>query len=423
MVQRWYVECPSCGKLYQIKLQVDRNIGIFEWPISFECQDCGEILEYTYSPKGFRPKAKSFVPSPSDPPITTIGYSSSLPITDDLYLKDLNYLQSMALASPYINLSSHGHFTMEEIAAFDGFLQRMQVNLLPYRGVLKALLPLLKKGNVNAFSKKMATYFGYNNYKPLNNSQEVFDTYFELLEKSYYNLIPPRYEADYYNKYVKPLRDYLDNASATDAKQIKDKLDESGKISIWYKEKALPYIAQMVDEIQKFIPALIYSSAGVSNVKSRGDLKVVTISFDDAVDKYEVGYEVFADVLKIIVGLNNIMENGSINTFTNPKLGGTIGITEFASLSVGKMVEHIENYVTIANYLNDAMNNKIRNASTHKNITYDPSTQEVLCYYDPADQSKVYNTTLMEICWLCYLQLLHIIDVTLLARKIVEKVK
>ena len=423
MVQRWYVECPTCGKLYQIKIQVDRNIGIFEWPISFECQDCGEILEYTYSPKGFRPKESSFQPSPSDPPITTIGYSSSLPITDDLYLKDLDYLQSMALSSPYILLSSHGHFTLEEIADFDAFLQRMQENLLNYRGVLKALLPMLNKGNINAFSKKMAIYFGYKNYKPLNSTQEVFDTYFELLEKSYYNLIPPRYEADYYNKYVKPLQGYLDKAPANDVKQIKDKLDESGKISIWYKEKALPYIAKMVDEIQKFISAIIYSSASVSNIKSRGDLKVLTISFDDAVDKYEEGYEIFSNGLKILAGLNNIVENGNIDTFTNPKLGGNVGITEFASLSVGKMVEHIENYATIASYLNGAMNNKVRNASTHNNITYDPNTQKVLCYYNPADLSKVFNTTLMEICWLCYLQLLHIIDATLLARKIVEKGK
>ena len=63
-------------------------------------------------------------------------------------------------------------------------------------------------------------------------------------------MIPPRYEEDYFQKYVKPLRDYLDKVTANDVKQIKDKLDESGKISIWYKEKALPYIAQMADEIQ-----------------------------------------------------------------------------------------------------------------------------------------------------------------------------
>lgn len=423
MVQRWYVKCPTCGKLYQIKIQVDSNLGIFEWPISFECLNCGEILEYTYSSKGLRPKEYSFRPSPSDPPITTIGYSSSLPITDDLYLKDLDYGESIALFSPFINLSSHGHFTLDELSAFDSFLRKMQVSLLPYKGVLKALLPIMKKGNVKAFSKKMDDFFGHNNNKALFTAQDVHDTYFELLEKNYNNLIPPRFEEYYYKIYIKPLHVYLDKASAIDVKQVKDKLDESGKISIWYKEKALPYIAQMVNEIQKFISSMIYSSAGVKDVKRRGDLKVVTISFDDAVDKYEEGYEIFSNGLKIIVGLNNIVENGNINTFTNPKLCGNVGITEFASLSVGKMVEHIENYTTVANYLNGAMNNKIRNASIHHNISYDPSTQEVLCYYNPADLSKVYNTTLMEICWLSYLQLLHIMDATLLARKIVEKGK
>ena len=36
MVQRIYVKCPSCGKIYQLKFQIDQNIKIYEWPISFE---------------------------------------------------------------------------------------------------------------------------------------------------------------------------------------------------------------------------------------------------------------------------------------------------------------------------------------------------------------------------------------------------
>ena len=43
MVQRIYVKCPSCGKIYQLKFQIDQNIKIYEWPISFECVDCGLI--------------------------------------------------------------------------------------------------------------------------------------------------------------------------------------------------------------------------------------------------------------------------------------------------------------------------------------------------------------------------------------------
>ena len=84
MVQRIYVECPSCGKIYQLKFQIDQNVKIYEWPISFECVDCGDNLTYKYGPKSFFPKKLMYTPSPQDPPITTIGYSSSLPITDDI---------------------------------------------------------------------------------------------------------------------------------------------------------------------------------------------------------------------------------------------------------------------------------------------------------------------------------------------------
>lgn len=417
------MECPICGKLYQIKIQVDNNIGIFEWPISIECLGCGEILEYTFTPKGLRPKGSNFKPTPTDPPITTIGYSSSLPITDDLYLKDLDYAQSMALFSPFINLSSNGHFTLEEVEGYENFLKRMQKYLLPYREVLHALLPILNKGNVNAFSKKMAVFFGKKNYKPLDSTQEMYDVYFDLFEKSYFNLVSPRYLDDYYKKYVKPLREYLGNATVNEVKQIKDKLDESGKISIWYKEKALPYIAKMVEDIQKLISSMIYSCVGVRDVKLRGNLNVVTISFDEAVDKYEDGYEIYANGMKTFVGLNNILENGNIDTFTNPKLGGVAGITGFASLSVGKMIEHVENYSTVTDYLDGAINNKVRNASIHNSITYDSRTQEVKCYYNPADQTKVYETTLMEICRLCYVQLLHLMEATMLSKEIVTKAR
>ena len=96
MVQRIYVKCPSCGKIYQLKFQLDQNIKIYEWPISFECVDCGDNLTYKYGRRGLFPKEFMYMPSPQDPPITTIGYSSSLPIIDDLYMKDLDFTQSMA---------------------------------------------------------------------------------------------------------------------------------------------------------------------------------------------------------------------------------------------------------------------------------------------------------------------------------------
>ena len=139
---------------------------------------------------------------------------------------------------------------------------------------------------------------------------------------------------------------------------------------------------------------------------------------------YSKGFETYTHALKIMVGLNNIVENGCIDTFTNPNVGGVDTIDKFARLSGGKMLEHVEDYTTIYNYLDGAMNNKVRNAVSHGEggMEYVALTQEVKCYYDDSDRSKHYDTSLIAICKMCYVQLLHIMEVTLLARKIVEKV-
>ena len=135
MVQRIYVKCSSCGKLYQLKFQLDQNLKIYEWPISFECIDCGDNLTYKFGKRGFFPKEFMHTPSPQDPPITTIGYSSSLPIIDDLYMKDLDFTQSMTLSSLFLSLSFNSpFFSFEEVRKYDAFLIRMQKGLLPYKG-------------------------------------------------------------------------------------------------------------------------------------------------------------------------------------------------------------------------------------------------------------------------------------------------
>lgn len=169
---------------------------------------------------------------------------------------------------------------------------------------------------------------------------------------------------------------------------------------------------------------MIYASAGVDLTQHRGDLKIVTISWKDATTYYKDGYEVMAHGLKVIVGLNNLVENGDINIFTNPTLGDVDSIGKFAKKSGGKMIEHLESYQTMTTYLDTAMNNKVRNAASHSGgIVYDTTTQIVDCLYDMTDSTKVYETTLMDICRLCHIQLLHIMETVVLAYKIVEKAK
>lgn len=425
MVQRIYVECPSCGKIYQLKFQIDPNVKIYEWPISFECVDCGDNLTYKYGPKSFFQKKLMYTPSPQDPPITTIGYSSSLPITDDLYMKDLNYEQSMILFSPFMNLSFQIPFiSPEEIQKYEMFLKRMQRELLPYRGVLSALLPILKKGNVMAFSKKMSVLFNIKKDRPLGCVQEIYDSYFELLKGVYLNIAPQRYLDDYYARFIKPLEDLINKLTVDEVRDIKIKLDASGLLSKWYKDEALPFVAKSIDNIQKILPATIYASAGIKDVVGNGDLKIATIGCDDAMDMYKEGYEVFAHGLKILVGLNNLRENSNIDVFTNSGLSDVDTITKFAQKAAGKMIEVLEGNGAFMDYMDGSMNNKIRNAASHSGgVDYNPITQHIECHYDTKDDNKVYETTLMSVCRFCHVLILHLIETILLARQIVEKAK
>lgn len=425
MVQRIYVKCSSCGKLYQLKFQLDQNLKIYEWLISFECIDCGDNLTYKFGKRGFFPKEFMHTPSPQDPPITTIGYSSSLPITDDLYMKDLNYEQSMILFSPFMNLSFQIPFiSPEEIQKYEMFLKRMQRELLPYRGMLSALLPILKKGNVMAFSKKMSVLFNIKKDRPLGCVQEIYDSYFELLKGVYLNIAPQRYLDDYYARFIKPLEDLINKLTVDEVRDIKIKLDASGLLSKWYKDEALPFVAKSIDNIQKILPATIYASAGIKDVVGNGDLKIATIGCDDAMDMYKEGYEVFAHGLKILVGLNNLRENSNIDVFTNSGLSDVDTITKFAQKAAGKMIEVLEGNGAFMDYMDGSMNNKIRNAASHSGgVDYNPITQHIECHYDAKDDNKLYETTLMSVCRFCHVLILHLIETTLLARQIVEKAK
>lgn len=68
---------------------MDRNIYIYDLPISIECEDCSDVMDYIYSHKtGLRPKPFSYE-APEDQSVVTtvIGSSATLPITEELYMK------------------------------------------------------------------------------------------------------------------------------------------------------------------------------------------------------------------------------------------------------------------------------------------------------------------------------------------------
>lgn len=422
MVHRYYLKCPSCGKIYQLKIQVDRNFYIYDLPISIECIDCNDILEYTYSSKsGLNPKPFS-IEAPKDQSVktTAIGYSATLPITEDVYMKDLDGTESMLFFSMFMNLL-RGHFSDVEIKKYDSFIIRVQDNILTYRKALKALYPILKKGNVDAYFRKMATVFDEKVSKKQFGHTDMMEHFFDMVSCCHANLSTSYYTTQIAAPFIAPLSQKIEGLSPDEAIELKNALDTPRKMSEWYKSEALPYISKMMANIEKLMPAMIYSSVGEDNPLNRGKLLIVTISLDDALDFYAEGLETFSHGLHILCGLDNYLSTGDVNSFHNQAAKGIASIDGFSKLSIGLMADKIEDNIPLRRYLNGSMQHKVRNANEHNGIDYDSKTQHIICHYDFKDENKIFELDLIELCHMNYIQLLHIMEITLLARKIVSK--
>lgn len=425
MVSRYYFKCPSCGKIYQLKIQLDKNIYIYDWPIVVECMECGDVIQFFINKNGVQQINKSSLSEEqikSADKTTVIGYSSSLPIAGCLYMKDMSEIESTMFFSPFM-IVQMGHFSQEELAQYNDYLDVVQKNFLPYRSSVKCLLPILNKGNIDAYSKKMAVLFDMKDYQPIGSHKIMHDSFWELIEKSYCNLTYGSYNSNVSDVYYKLLTDYIQSSSKDEIIALKNNLDDSGLISKWYKDEALPYISDFLSSVQKFFPSFIYSFLGVTDVRSRGDLKIVTISCDDAVEYYSKGYEIFVHGLKIIVGFTNLIENGNVDSFVNPEMAGVTSITQFARLSGGLMEDKLSDYKTVHDYVCTTMNRKVRNAADHSGVEYNSETQIAVFHYDPKDDSKFIEMPLIELCHITFCQFLHITEMAMLGRKIVEKIQ
>ena len=416
MTQRFYIKCPSCGHIYQIKMQMDQNVHLFDWPIVIECKECGDIIRGVYSRNGLSIKQLSHEQFTDHSIVTTmVGYSSSLPVVDSIYMKDGDGLDSMALFSPYMNLL--GNFTSEELAKFDGFLVKLQKEVLPYREGMLGLLPMIKKNNIKAYCNKFTTLFGKK--IELGNMGDVYAHYMSILYKNYLCLRTFHYSMNECRQYISPLFKFIDQ---TNLNNLKLSLNSAGIMSEWYKNEALPYIAKTIKYIEKLIPSMIYSVVGEYCINNRGILNITTISHEDAMVLYKDGYEVFVHGLPYIVGIRNVMDGGSVDDFCYKSASGIKTLADFAKLPGGLMENKLSDYQNIMGWIGNTMNNKVRNAASYDGVEYNSETQMLNCHYDQTDRNKVYKLQLIELCDMVYMQLLHIMEITILAYTIVTRI-
>ena len=397
-------------------MQMDQNINLFDWPLVIECKECGDIIKGVYSRKGLSIKQLPYEQFSDHSIVTTmVGYSSSLPVVDSIYMKDGDGLDSMALFSPYMNLLSI--FTGEELAKFNAFLLELQKEVLPYKEGMLGLLPMIKKKSIKAYCNKFTQLFGKK--IELGNMGDVYAHYMRILYKNYLCLRTIHYSMNECRQCIDPLFKFMDQ---TNVNNLILSLNTAGSMSEWYKNKAFPYIAKTVNHIEKLIPSMIYSVVGEYCINNRGILNITTISHEDALELYKDGYEVFVHGLPYIVGIRNVMDGGSVNDFCYKSASGIKTLADFAKLPGGLMENKLSDYQDIMRWIGNTMNNKVRNAASHDGVEYNSETQTLNCHYDPTDKNKVYKLQLIELCDMVYMQLLHIMEISILSYTIVTRI-
>lgn len=396
-------------------MQMDQNVLLFDWPIVIECKECGDIIRGVYNRNGLSIEQLPHEQFTDHSIVTTmVGYSSSLPVVDSIYMKDGDGLDSMVLFSPYMNLL--GIFTNEELAKFNVFLVDLQKEVLPYKEGMLGLLPMIKKKSIKAYCNKFTTLFGKK--IELGNMGDVDAHYMRILYKNYLCLRTIHYSMNEYRQCIDPLFKFMDQ---TNVNNLNLSLNTAGVMSEWYKNKAFPYIAKTVNHIEKLIPSMIYSVVGENSIYDRGILNITTISHEDAMELYKDGYEVFVHGLPYIAGTRNIMDGGNVDKFSYKSASGIKTLADFAKLPGGLMEDKLSDCQDIMKWIGNTMNNKVRNAASHDGIEYDSETQTLSCHYDPADKDKVYKLQLIELCDMVYMQLLHIMEITIFAYTIVTR--
>ena len=340
---------------------------------------------------------------------TIVGYSSSLPIVDEIYMKDGDGLDSMVFFSPFLNLSM-GHFTHEELQRFDAFVTRLQNRVLPHKEAFQELLPIVRKGNIPAYCKKFAKLYGEK--VVLDSMIKVYENYMKLVKGLYYDMKSLHYSQNECKQYVDPIFEFIQH---TKAKELKMALNGTGPMNEWFRDRALPYIAKVANIVEKLIPCMIFSVVGEYGIFNRGKLYLTTIAHDDAANLYKEGYEVFVKGLPYLVGIRNMMANGCVNQFSNAGMKGVDSLVAFAGLPGGLMEDKLADDNHVMGWIGNAMNHKVRNAASHDGLVYDPLSQTVECHYCPQKWDEMYRLPLIELCDMVYMQWLHIMEQALMA--------
>lgn len=397
-------QCDMCNTAIMLKIQADNSLYSHKYPISLICPRCGNLMNFSYNrSKGILPmdyKAEENVKTDFD-----LYYSASLPIVEDLHLKPSETI----VLTPYLSLGRY--YDSPKIAEHNRRENMFLNNIYPYRKVFQEVLPIYRKGNVSAYSKKIIKIFNFSkNYTPISDIKECRTHLFELLQSTYNNLATEEYLKNVADPFF---RETIDINHIDVLKQTNLSVSDIMNYNQWQK-KAFDFIGDMVAKFEKYMPSLFYCSVGDFSERHEPATNIYTISVDEVIGDYDRSFHLIKELLTLIVALSNFKITGDINVFPNISGGmkGIGGIEAFHKLSDGLKFDKLQDYHVVKNYLAGGYNVKIRNGIGHKRWNVASGTQLIQFKHKQNDDSA-YGIQLVDLGYLVIINLLHIMEFAL----------
>lgn len=401
--------CDMCDTIINLKIQADNSLFHYDYPISVICPECGNQLNLIYKKDGIFPKdyrEKHDVKTDYD-----LYYSASLPIMEDLHLKPSKEIG----LTPFLSLLPL--YDNRKVVAQNALEDRFLEYVFPYRNVFQELLPIYRKGNVSAYSKKLVKVFNIGKrYTPINDIKVCRENLFELLENTYNNFATDEYIKQIANPFFLGT---LDVNHLDDLKKAYTTTANVFKYNQWQKT-AFHFIGKMVAKIEKYMPSLFYCTVGDFNERHFPITNTYTIGVDEVISDYDESFNLIKELLTLIVALSNFRITGDINVFPNKDGGmkGIEGMNDFHILTEGLKMDKIQDYPEVKNYLCGGYNNKIRNGIGHQRWTVVDGTQLIQFRYKPNNDNESYDIQLIDLSFLVVINLLHIMEFVSLIEKL-----
>lgn len=415
MTTKINIQCDSCGQIYSLYLQLDKTINDYDWPVSIHCKNCGDIMNLHFTNKGL--KEMEYLADDKKCQGTIIGYSATLPVPLDIYMKP--EIHSPKFHSTFLNLGRYG-IRNEEFEESGEVINMLRSNVYPYKECFESLLPIMLKGNPQAYIRKAKRIFGNDlTSKGDTNLVRCKDMYDALIEATYRNLMYPKYR-DISNKYYRPLLEFIKNCDKKVLVKIYNALKQNYNLTNWERQEAYHFIGSVVSKIEKFFPViLLLNNPEYEELKEK--LAITTIDERTANDLYAQGYETLCHAVHVLVGIANIVYHGDINNFGINNNGKTF--QDYVLLNAGTKLNLLARYPEMISLLGNSYDNRIRNAISHNGVDRIDCNQVITYHYDSTDTGKTYQTSLIDVVSSVYMMLMHVIEIQVLISMIKYRIR